>query len=256
MSERRESWERRGDIPMAVAALLFIGAYAWPILDPGLGSSLRTACRVTVLVTWLMFGADYAIRFWLAGYKARFVRTHVIELVAVILPILRPLALIRLIRVLDVLSQTGGSMRSRLAIYVGGATTLVIGIASLAVLDAERGNADANITSIGDALWWSVTTVTTVGYGDQFPVTTAGRLIAVGLMITGIALLGVITATIASWLVERVQDIEDEAQAATHRDIIDLADELALVREELQRLRHANAATDSDASERPPDERP
>lgn len=237
MSERRETWERRGDIPMAVVGLLFIGAYAWPILDPGLPAGLRYTCYVVVTVAWVLFVVDYTVRVWLAADRAGFVRSHVVELAAVVLPILRPLALIRLVRVLDVLSQSGGSMRSRLGIYVGGATTLVIGIASLAVLNAERGSEAANITTFGDALWWSITTVTTVGYGDQFPVTTTGRLIAVGLMITGIALLGVITATIASWLVERVQDIEDEAQAASRRDIVRLSEQVAELRAEVGEMR-------------------
>jgi voltage-gated potassium channel len=57
---------------------------------------------------------------------------------------------------------------------------------------------DANITDFGDAIWWAVTTMTTVGYGDRYPVTSAGRMVAFALMIGGIALLGTATATLAS----------------------------------------------------------
>lgn len=62
-------------------------------------------------------------------------------------------------------------------------------------LDAERGQSDANIGTYGDAVWWALTTVSTVGYGDHFPVTVTGRSVAGGLMVAGIALLGTLTAT-------------------------------------------------------------
>jgi hypothetical protein len=76
-------------------------------------------------------------------------------------------------------------------------------IAAAMVLEFERGNPDANIDSYPDALWWAVTTITTVGYGDRFPMSSAGRAVAVVLMIAGIAMFGVITATIAAYFVEQ-----------------------------------------------------
>jgi hypothetical protein len=80
----------------------------------------------------------------------------------------------------------------------------------------------SNIHSYGGALWWAVVTVTSVGYGDQYPVTVAGRVVAVVLMITGIALFGVVAASIASYFVEQDQDrrVEarmDEILAVLHR---------------------------------------
>ena len=77
-----------------------------------------------------------------------------------------------------------------------------VSFGSVAVLDAERGAAHANITSFGDSLWWAATTITTVGYRDRYPVTTQGRLVAVVLM-RGIALLSVLTAGIAAWFVRQ-----------------------------------------------------
>jgi Ion channel len=78
-------------------------------------------------------------------------------------------------------------------IYVAGGASLLAFCAALAVLDAERSSPDANIGDFGDAIWWAVTTMTTVGYGDHYPVTAAGRLVAFVLMIGGIALLGTVT---------------------------------------------------------------
>jgi voltage-gated potassium channel len=76
---------------------------------------------------------------------------------------------------------------------------------ALAVLDAEQQAKGANITAFGDAVWWACTTVSTVGYGDFYPVTTQGRVIAVALMIVGIATLGAVTAGIASVMIQQVQ---------------------------------------------------
>ena len=68
----------------------------------------------------------------------------------------------------------------------------------------EQNTPGANITAFADALWWAVATITTVGYGDFYPVTQLGRFVAAGLMIGGIAVLGIVTAAVASWLVEHV----------------------------------------------------
>ena len=124
----------------------------------------------------------------------------------------------------------GNSLRGKVGIYLVGSVSLIVFVASLAILDAERGG-EGSIQSFGDALWWATTTITTVGYGDTFPVTTTGRFIAAGLMFAGIAVLGVVTASFASWLVERVAEIEEDSEAATRRDVQALT-------VEVQKLRH------------------
>ena len=79
------------------------------------------------------------------------------------------------------------------------AASVLILIGALAILDAERGSPGANITSFSDALCWTITTVTTVGYGDRYPVTGLGRLVTAALMLVGISLLRLVTATVAAW---------------------------------------------------------
>ncbi len=217
---RRERWEARADWPLTIAALAFLVAYAWPIVDPTLDQPWRDVCRTVSLVTWLLFVGDYLLRLALSRTRKRFVVTHLLDLAVVRLPLLRPLRLLVLVRALGVLNRAAGSsLRGRVAVYVVGAAGLVVLVASLAVLDAERGHPGANIETFRDAVWWSFTTVMTVGYGDRFPVTDAGRVVAVALMVSGIALLGVVTASIASWLLERVAEAEEESQAATRRDV-------------------------------------
>jgi voltage-gated potassium channel len=82
-------------------------------------------------------------------------------------------------------------------------TLIVIGISSIGAFIFEHNNRDASIHSLWDGIWWAVVTLCTVGYGDKFPVSTAGRLVALVLMISGIGLLSLVTATIASVFVEQ-----------------------------------------------------
>lgn len=234
----RKRWERAAEWPLTVSALLFLLAYAWPILDPDLEQPWPAVFSVITWTAWAVFAVDYLVRLFLAERRGVFVRTHLFDLAVIVLPLLRPLRLLRLVTLLNVLNRhVGGSLRGRVAIYIGGATALVLFVASLAALDAERGRAGSNIETFGDALWWSFATVTTVGYGDRFPVTTTGRLVAVVLMLAGIALLGVVTASLASWLIEQVQEVEDESKTATRRDVAALTAEVSALRDELARDR-------------------
>lgn len=238
-----DQWERRTEWPLAAGAVLFLLAYSWPILDVHVSHGWRTACQLSGYAIWAIFAIDYATRIGLAKRRRRYVVRHIPDLVVVALPILRPLRLLRLVMLLRMLNRGAtDSLRGRVAIYVAGAAVLLIYTASLAELDAERNAPHSNITGFGDAVWWAMTTVTTVGYGDRYPVTAQGRLVAAGLMIGGIALIGVITAALASWLIERVRTVEADAQAATRRDIAELSQRLEEVTQALSRLGRADRA--------------
>jgi len=234
----RRRWEERVDWPLTVAAVLFLLAYAWPILQPDLAAGPLQACRVVTVAAWLAFVLDYVVRVVLSRDRLGFVRRHLLDLLVVALPVFRPLQLLRLVTLLSVLNRhAGASLRGRVAMYVATASGIVVLVAALAVLDAERRAPGARIDGFGQALWWAVTTVTTVGYGDLYPVTATGRFVAVGLMLAGIALLGVVTASVASWLIDRVAEVEEESQAATRRDVQELSREIAALRQEVERLR-------------------
>lgn len=92
----------------------------------------------------------------------------------------------------------------RVTTYVVGIVAVSVFLGAIAVLDVEREAASANIASFGDAIWWASATVTTVGYGDFYPVTLAGRLVAIGLMVVGIGTVGAVTASVAAWMVKQV----------------------------------------------------
>ena len=185
-------------------------------------------------MTWGLLMADLGMRLLLSEDRWDFLRKHPLDVAMVVLPVLRPLQLLRLFTLLKALNRyAGSSLRGRVGLYVSGSMGIIVFIGALAVLDAERGSRGP-IQSFDDALWWALSTVATVGYGDVYPVTAEGRAVAVGLMFFGIGVLGVVTGSFASWLVERVDDIE-EVERGVHATSADIA----ALREEVFRLREA-----------------
>ncbi|WP_151524149.1 potassium channel family protein [Serinicoccus kebangsaanensis] len=232
---RLERWESRTQTPLMIAALVFLVAFAIPIINPDLQPGVRRTFLTVQDVVWAIFLVDYVYRFAVAPQKWQFVRRHPIDLAAVALPALRPL---RLVAALSFVHQVAGEkLRGHLAMYVGVAIVLVVTISSLAVLNAERGEPGASIETWQDALWWSFVTVTTVGYGDYAPVTAEGRLFAVGLMLCGIALLGIVTASLASWLIERIAEPDPAKQPATTADVTALTEQIDALRADVAALR-------------------
>ena len=201
-----QRWEKRAEVPLLLLALAFLVAYAWPVLDPRLDPDLRTMLEVASWTVWAAFVIDFAARLYLAQERRGYAVSHWYDVALIVLPMLRPLRLLRLLAFARVLNRSAaGSLVGKVSAYVAGTAVMALGLGALAVLDAEQDASGANITTFGDALWWSATTVTTVGYGDLFPVTTTGRLVAVALMLVGIACIGAITAGVAAWLVAQVE---------------------------------------------------
>ncbi|UNX54051.1 potassium channel family protein [Georgenia sp. TF02-10] len=181
------------EAPLTTSAVLFLIAYAIPIVWPAVSPGIARTCSAVVTATWVLLGVDYAIRLALAPRRWHFIRTNLLDLASLALPLLRPLRLLRLVALLSVLNRAGThTLRGRVVTYVAGGSALLIFAGALAITDAERSAREANISGFGDGLWWAITTVTTVGYGDRYPVTTTGRFVALALMIGGVALLGVV----------------------------------------------------------------
>ncbi len=207
-------------------AALFLAAYAVPIIWPQISPEVARVCWWVQWISWGFFALDYAARLMLARHRRSWFWRHLVDLAVIALPMLRPLRLLRLVTVLSVVNRHATvTFRGRVATYVVGAAGLLSFVAALAVLDAERGSADSTIQTFGDAWWWAITTMTTVGYGDRYPLTTTGRFVAVGLMIGGIALLGTVTATLASWFSDRVRSEVE----ATNEVLVEVRDLRALL---------------------------
>ena len=235
---RRRRWEELTTWPLMLVAVAFLFAFAVPIVDRDLDADVQRVCSIVVVTTWWTFVADYVVRLLLAGDRWRFVRQHVLDLVAVAIPALRPLLLLRVVAVME--RALEHSLRGRLTVYVTAVTTMAIGVGSLAVLAAEEGEPRANISDLGTAAWWAITTVTTVGYGDHYPVTPQGRAVAALLMMCGIALLGVVTASLASYVVDRVNAEEESLDQRTHHGVEQLLAEVRALRDEVAELREAS----------------
>ncbi|TFB54781.1 potassium channel family protein [Cryobacterium tagatosivorans] len=197
-------WQQIVERPLNLAALAFLIAYSWRVIGNLEGTAAAIANAV-VFATWLVFLVNYLANLALSTDRRRWLRSHVFELLAVILPALRPLRLLRYVRLRHFERTVGGAFRSRVSIYLAATIVLLVYMATLSVLDMERSATGANITTFGDGLWWSLVTVTSVGYGDYYPVTLQGRIIAAGLMLCGIGMLGLVTAALASWIVERIE---------------------------------------------------
>lgn len=223
-------WRKFTEWPLAIAAVVFLVAYSYEVIA---GPNGKVA-EVIIAATWMVFLIDYVVNLVLAKPRGRWFYTHLLDLAIVVLPMLRPLRLLRLVTLLSILNRTAGAaFRGRVIIYAAGASSLLIYVAGLAVLDAERGGT-GSIQTLDNALWWAFVTITTVGYGDYYPVTLTGQLVAVGVMIGGIALIGVVTATLASWIVERVEQKGTAAEAITAAHIEALTTEVASLRKSIE----------------------
>lgn len=227
-------WERRTEWPLTATALVFLAAYAIPIVRPGEPAGVARGCEIVVVTTWAMFGLDYAARLALSDDRWLFVRRNLLDLAVLALPVMRPLRLLRLVTLLSVVNRNSSrQLRGRVVSYVISGAGLLVLCGALAITDAEHGAPNANIRDIGDGLWWAISTMSTVGYGDRYPVTAIGRCVAAALMLAGIAFLGVVTATLASWLVERVAEANEPERAATQAQVEALTQEIRSLRESL-----------------------
>jgi voltage-gated potassium channel len=232
----QQRWKYLTEWPLTAAAVMFLAAYAIEVLAQLEGQALQVT-ETIINLTWLAFVADYVVTLALAQQRWPWSYHHLFDLAIIALPALRPLRLLRLVTLVRTLQGVAGTaFRGRVAAYVALTTALLVFVASLAILDTERNAPGALITTFGDSLWWAFVTITTVGYGDLYPVTAPGRLIAVGVMLGGIGLIGVVTATLASWIVENVAKRDVESQTTTQREVAELADEIRALRGELRQI--------------------
>ncbi len=201
------------EVPLAVASVAFLTGYAVRVLArdqlPRFGADL---CLGVILGSWAVFLTDYAVRLRLSGLgPPRFVRTHLLDTVVLLLPLLRPL---RMVALYDRVQRRRGQPRlglyARVMVYSGLSVSLLGFTAALTVYHHEVGAPGATIRTFGDSLWWASATLATVGYGDVTPVTPIGRVVAVGLMACGLALLGAVTGSFSSWLIQTFRREDEE----------------------------------------------
>ena len=215
-------WERFVDVPLLMLALASIPLIV--VEDVGHGAVAQGAI-IANWVIWAFFVVDLTVRVWLVRHnRMRYLAVHWYDMgivVLSVLPYFRPLRILRSARALRVLRATRVIVYATSSWHIvvrlwGGLVGKTLVVVIPAIVAAGAGGVwivekDGNgaINSYGDAAWWAVTTVTTVGYGDIAPVTVEGRLIATVLMVTGIATFGVVTANIAAAMTTKRETTKD-----------------------------------------------
>ena len=188
-------------------AIAFLVSYSYPAFVEEISTSAQSILDTVQWVSWIAFAADLLVGVLAAESKVHFLKRHPLEILAVLLPFLRPLRLLRFISFGTLVFEKVNLGKSIAISFKVIVTALFLTyLAGIEITLAERGEPGATIQTVGDGFWWAITTLTTVGYGDIYPTTTEGRFIAVGLMVSGICVLGVISATVAAWFVKITQD--------------------------------------------------
>ncbi|MCA9390244.1 two pore domain potassium channel family protein [candidate division WWE3 bacterium] len=235
--ERAQSWF---ELPMLIltAILLVIILVRELFVLPAFVSSILGLIDWLI---WFAFAVELVLMTYLSEKKIRHLVTHWFDVLIVFFPILRLTRLVRIVQ-LAALEDVGNQIYRLIALLFGDDVLLIrvfpllirflhqakdfikkyrfqYVLLSLAILTVflgslvtlfERGDSQANIVTFYDGIWWSIESITTVGYGDYYPVTFAGRLIGFLLMIFGITTFSLITASIASLLVGEQEEKEIE----------------------------------------------
>lgn len=188
-------------------ALSYLAIYSFQVLlNPE--NPWQVGLEIASDVIYIAFAVDFALRiveYALTPSKEkslrRFIASNFISALALIAPAWRSLRVFRLILLLRGFSSLAGNKAESTGLMVLVAFPLIAYSSALAILDAESQSPDANITSLKDGLWWALTTMTTVGYGDRYPTTDEGRLIASALLIVGILTFSSLTALVSNWII-------------------------------------------------------
>jgi voltage-gated potassium channel len=240
--------ERITKYPMALLGV------AWLVIAIVIGTTNVTGTAPAVLVgtlfaAWVILLAEYLVRLVVSPDRRGYLRRRWVEPVTVVVPPLQGWHVIG-IEKMSLLLHEGGlrvsavlKHHSLFRVLIAAAGTLFIG--AWLVLLFEKNAAGSNIHNYPDALWWAIVTVTTVGYGDRYPATEGGRAVATVLMLVGIGLIGVLTATVASVFVKEHTDANREEYQRGHAD---LGERLSVISGRLADIERRLGATPADIS--------
>ena len=212
---------------MLVLTLIFVAILILPYAHP-ISKTTDFYLNLASYLIWAIFLLDYFWNLLKSKNRKKFFKDNIFELMIVILPFFRPLRLLRLVPVVAYfLKAMKNSLAERMLQYVGISAVLISAPAAVVVQHLESKTKGSNIHTLGDSLWWILTTITTVGYGDRYPVSTGGKIIAFIIMLLGISLVGIITASVASWFVKTdSQEKQDDKLDLIYKEIQDIKNKL------------------------------
>jgi voltage-gated potassium channel len=247
VNERSERIARLFAIPVLIAALLVIPAIV--IDQSNAGDPWKTLAAVLNWLIWLVFLAEFVILLAVVPNRSAWLRRHPLELAIVVLtPPFLPASLqaIRALRLLRVLRLVRLAPLARRAFSLEGLRYVAV-LALVTVLGggAAFSAAEGRDLSAWDGVWWAMTTMTTVGYGDIYPHTDLGRVIAMAVMLVGIGFIAILTAALAERFVstqvrqetaEVVEDVE-EAEATVLGELREITSRLQQLEARVSQMR-------------------
>ena len=238
--------------------MTFLGFVWLALLIVDFVSGLPAWLGTIETIIWILFILDFALRFWLAPSKRRYLRRNVLTALSLALPALRVLRVFRamqalraarlirgasrgsrLVRVVGTLNRAmralGRSFARRGFGYVVALTCIVLLAGAAGMLAFERDVPGSGITSYGSALWWTAMVLTTMG-SEYFPHSPEGRVLCLLLAVFAFAVFGYVTAALATFFVGRDAD-NDEGELAGAKAVDALRTEMEGLRDELRALR-------------------
>ena len=225
-------WEERSSRPMFVASVLYLLAFAAPIMSTRIQEPYDGYLNIIQMILWGLFAADYCIRLYLAPRRLYFITHNLMNLAIVLLPAWR---IVSFLAMIHLTTNRQYKRLSELAVKLFGYTAIFIIMFALAIYSVESSEPGAMIRDLPTAYWWTFTTLATVGYGDVYPITGIGRVIAVVVMLYGVGMVAVATGALASWIIEKIGGREEQEYPATKADVDDLRQEISELRALLAR---------------------
>ena len=226
------AWEERSSTPMFVASVLYLLAFAAPIMSTRIQEPYDAYLNIIQMILWGLFAADYCIRLYLAPRRLYFITHNLMNLAIVLLPAWR---IVSFLSMIYMTANRQYKRLSELAVKLFGYTAIFIIMFALAIYSVESSEPGAMIRDLPTAYWWTFTTLATVGYGDVYPITGIGRVIAVVVMLYGVGMVAVATGALASWIIEKIGGREEQEYPATKADVDDLRQEISELRALLAR---------------------
>ena len=226
------AWEDRTSTPMFVASVLYLLAFAAPIMSTRIQEPYDGYLNIIQMILWGLFAADYCVRLYLAPRRLYFITHNLMNLAIVLLPAWR---IVSFLAMIHLTANRQYKRLSELGMKLFGYTAIFIIMFALSIYSVESSEPGAMIRDLPTAYWWTFTTLATVGYGDVYPVTGIGRVIAVIVMLYGVGLVAVATGALASWIIEKIGGVEEQEHPATKADVDDLRQEISELRALLAR---------------------
>jgi voltage-gated potassium channel len=235
--------ERVTKYPLALLGMAWL-VIAIVVLTKNLDGSASTALVGSLFVLWAIALVEYAVRLVVTPDRRGYLRRRWVEPATVLVPPLQSWHLVGMEKVSllayegELKAETILKHHSLFRVLIAAAGTLFLG--AWLVLLFEENARGSNIHSYPEALWWAIVTVTTVGYGDRYPVSAGGRTVAVVLMLVGIGLIGVLTATVASVFVKEHTDANKAVFKKGHEE---LGQQLSVISDRLADVERRLGAT-------------